>query len=275
MKDLPIWIQHDKKRDLPLFYLDGANIRDIPSDNSDNPDRLIVYLPWSCYDNYDLRYPTVYLCDAFWDYPIAYGIYPQLLYDKAVTEYILVGLAYGGKNPDVDTLRKRDLAPPSTGSDYLERLEKTIIPFIESEYPADGKFRCISGTSVAGNFAIGSLFSKPDLFDAAIALSPTVKTFDGWLFDEEENFYKKNKKVGSSILGLGPKFDKRLFVAVGDKDNPQVINSAKEFDKVLDSRKYRYLDKQFRVIDGEKHGGVKPEGLNRGLRHTFGPFIEE
>lgn len=45
---------------------------------------------------------------------------------------------------------------------------------------------------------------------------------------------------------------------------------AVQFNALLDERNYRFFEKEFRIVDGEKHGGVFAEGMNRGLRFVFG-----
>lgn len=130
---------------------------------------MLISLPWSYNDEPERTYPVVYLCDGYWDFPLGWGLYSHLLYDKVVPEYILVGLAYGGDKPDVDALRKPDLAPPDTrmpGGDYLARLKESIIPFVESEYGCDPSFRCLAGVSIGGAFAMSALFREPGSFTA-------------------------------------------------------------------------------------------------------------
>jgi dienelactone hydrolase len=197
------------------------------------------------------------------------------LYDKVVPEHILVGLSYGGAKPDVDALRKIDLAPPAANShdDYLARLKSSVIPFVEAEYGVDPSFRCIAGVSIGGAFALSALFRETGLFQGAIALSPTTEYFDRWLFRLEEQYAEANTNLVSKLLARRKELPVRIFMAAGAADDPGVVRGIQEFDRQLEPRRYRFFEKQFRLIDGEKHSALKPEGFNRGLRHVFAPLV--
>ena len=267
------------------MIMGGSHFRDIPTDGSGPGDQVIVEVPWSYYDEPDRTYPVVYLCEGYWDFPVVYGMYSHLLCDKVVPEYILVGLGYSGKQPDIEALRRLDLPPPSAGTsgrlleganpnDYLARLKHNIIPFIESEYGADPSFRVLMGCSIGGVFAIGAMLRDPKLFNAIVALNPTTATHHDWLFRLEQEFSAVSEGPMSSLLRRGRELSARLFLALGGADNPALIDSIQRFDRQLDKRKYRGFEKEFRNIDGEKHAGLKPEGFNRGLRFAFKPLVE-
>lgn len=258
--------------DFEAFVLGGTHVRDVPAPGRARPDRVLVSLPWSYNDQPERSYPVVYLCDGYWDFPLVWGLYSHLLYDKVVPEYILVGLAYGGDRPDVDALRKRDLAPSAgenPGGDYLARLRDVIIPFVESEYACDPSFRVLAGVSIGGAFTLSALFRDPGLFQAAIALSPTVENWDRWIFRLEEEYQQAGGGLLARLVKPRPELPVRLFLAAGGADDPRIVQGIREFDRVLTDRRYRFFEKEFRVIEGEKHAGLKAEGLNRGLRHVF------
>lgn len=257
----------------PPFNLTWTHVRDVPSPGREFPDQVIVSVPWTYDEHPEKRYPVVYLCDGYWDYPLVWGLYSHLLYDKVVPEYILVGLSYGGSRPDYDALRKPDLGPAAPGvpaaGDYLARLQNHIIPFIEAGYACDPSFRCLAGVSIGGAFALSALFRAPGCFQAVIALSPTVMNFDRWVFRLEDEHHGAGRGAVAKLTGQGRALPARVFLAAGEADDPRIVAGIREFDRVLAARKYRFLEKQLRVIDGEKHAGLKGEGMTRGLRHVF------
>ena len=274
MHPSPPRLLRENNPNYPSFVLGGTHIRDVPSNDRPHPDQLLISLPWSYNSEPERFYPTVYLCDGYWDFPLVWGMYSHLLYDHVVPEYILVGLSYGGEKPDVDALRKIDFAPPEapvqeSRRDYLSRLKSSIIPFLESEYAVDPSFRCLAGVSIGAAFALSVLFQEPGLFHAAIALSPTTEYYDRWLFRLERAYFDMGRSLADKLLGQRKDFPVRLFLASGGADDPPIVRGIQEFDRQLDSRRYRSFDKQSRIIDGEKHAGLKAEGMNRGLRHVF------
>ncbi len=258
----------------PNVQIIGTHIVDLYAMGIEGNDSIIVSLPWSYDDDPYKKHPVVYLCDAFWDFELVWSIYNELRFDEVVPEYILVGLSYSGSDPDVDALRKADLKPSSQGSDYLMRLQRDIIPFVESQYPADPSARFIAGISIGGLFGLESLFSEPGLFQGAIALSLNPNEYDRWIYDSEKRYCQKYQSLKKTLLNQKAALPARVFMAVGEKDQPDIMNSAKAFDAHLSNRNYRFFDKKFRIIEGEKHGGVFAEGMNRGLRHMFAPYVE-
>jgi len=253
----------------PEVRLRGTHVIDLKKLGIDSDDQLIVSLPWS-YDQDSLKkHPVVYVFDAYWDFCLMWGLYSKLLDDKEVPEYILVGLSYSRPLNEVWAIRERDQCPPEMGSDYLQRIQQRIIPFVESEYPADPAARFLCGISTGGLVALESLFSAPDLFHGVVALGANPALFDGWLRRSEETFYKAQRPLKSLLLGHRPKLPARVFMGFGGLDHPELLKEASAFNQLLDQRNYLYLEKQFRVIEGEKHVGVYAEGMNRGLRHLF------
>jgi uncharacterized protein len=261
----------------PSYTLGGSYIRDVPNSESKYLDKVYINLPWSIGKDPKQIYPVVYLCDGAWDFVTVCGLYSHLLFDNVIPEFIIVGLGYGGSNPDIVAHRKINFDPTyfevNECDNYLTRLKSNIIPFIESEYPVDSSFRCILGASSAGHFAIGTIFREPGLFNGIIALSPDMGGYNGWLLRKENEFYESRRTLCNKLLGLGVELNVKLFIGVGGCDEPRLLRDANAFDKQIDSHKYRFLEKQLRIIDGEKHGGAKAEGMNRGLRHVFASYM--
>lgn len=265
-------LQRDNQPGCPPYILGSTHVRDVPSTGDDKcQDSVLIALPWSYNEQPERSYPVVYLCDGYWDFTLLVGIYGLLFVDRAVPEFILVGLAYGGVDPKPDELRQLDLAPPCAGNDYLDRLQRKIIPFIESEYATTPSFRCIAGVSIGASFAISTLFRAPGLFHAVIALIPRADAFRRWLFSLEHDY---SKTTFAAKLAIKRKeLPSRLFIAAAGADKPDITRSVEEFNDQIGSRKYRFFEKQYRMIDGETHASVKPEGMNRGLRYVFAPMM--
>ena len=250
--------------------MSGTHIIDLNKLGFDGYDQLIVSLPWSYDEDPYTKHPVVYLCDAYWDFELVWAIYNKLRFDKVVPEYILVGLGYSCPMQEVEGLRKKDLSPPSMGSDYLQRIQQKLIPFIERKYPADPTERYLAGVSIGGLFALESLFSAPGLFQGVIALSVNPEEYSRWIFESEATYYAKNKECVEGLFRKKKSLAARAFMAVGELDQSNLLRSSVQFNALLDERNYRFFEKEFRIVDGEKHGGVFAEGMNRGLRFVFG-----
>src|SRR5687767_6833511 len=83
---------------------------------------LLIHLPGNYNTNTEKTYPVLYLLDAQWDFPLVTGLYGSQNYDGFIPGIIIVGITWGGKNPDPGRLRFRDFTPvtsnqqPGTGN---------------------------------------------------------------------------------------------------------------------------------------------------------------
>ena len=71
---------------------------------------LHISLP-SGYETSGKKYPVIYLMDSQWDFPLVNSIYGEQYFDGFVPELIIVGVTWGGINPNPDSLRARDYTP--------------------------------------------------------------------------------------------------------------------------------------------------------------------
>jgi uncharacterized protein len=237
--------------------------------------RITVGVPDSYAANPERRYPILYVTDGYWDYKLLKSIIGGLVYDKLIPEIILVGIGYPGEAPDYGRLRRWDLTPVSDSreddanlgesghaAEFLDVLEREIIPFVEGRYRADSSFRVLGGSSLGGLFALYVMFTKPALFGAYIAPSPAVPYAAGWLLGHEEAFSKAGKPLAA-----------RLYMTGATQEQPWVLHAVKKFDARLRERVYPGLKYEFRMIDGEGHSSSKPESFNRGVRFAFAPLV--
>ena len=254
--------------------IDHSEVHVLPRSANGRDYRITVGLPDSYAAHPDRRYPVLYITDGYWDYKLLKSIIGGLVYDKVIPEVILVGLGYPGDAPDYGRLRRWDLTPVSDSrqddtnlgdsghaGEFLDVLERQIIPFVEGRYRADPSHRALGGSSLGGLFALYVMLTRPALFGAYIAPSPATPYARGWLFGHEEAFAKSGKPLAA-----------RLYMTAAEKEEPFVVDLIKKFDAQLRARAYPGLAYEFRVIEGERHSGTKPESFNRGVRFAFAPL---
>jgi len=256
----------------PEYVLEGTELRTLPRSANGRDYMLYVALPYSYATEPNKKYPVVYVTDGYWAFTRMVGLYGSLWYDRVVPEFITVGLGYAGENLDYNTLRQWELSPVSmsiihaTGhaKEYLNALEREIVPFVEREYRADPRQRVIVGGSLGGLFTLYAMLTKPDLFNGYIAMSPSVGLGGDWIFKREAEFFASHQPLKG-----------RLFMTVGGYESPGYVENVKRFNDRLLERKYPDLAYRFRIIDGERHGASNSEATNRGLRYVFEPIAPE
>jgi hypothetical protein len=58
----------------------------------------------------------------------------------------------------------------------------------------------------------------------------------------------------------------RLFMSGAGEESPGYLAQVRWFDERLQSRHYPGLRYKWRLVDGERHSGTKPESYNRAVR---------
>jgi predicted alpha/beta superfamily hydrolase len=256
------------------YVLEGTEVRDIHSNIANQDYELIVNLPYSYKENPTKRYPVVYFCDGFYDFPLLAMIYGEQIYDHTIGECFLVGFSYKGKIADYGPLRMYEYSPTEVkerksggAPDFLNVIEKEFISFIEKTYRVDPSFRVLGGSSMGGLFTLYAMFTKPSLFNSYIAISPAVNWDKSWLFGVEEAFHRQHPDLPVS-----------LYMTGGEKEfsnDPPFFESIKFFGAVLQKRNYKNFRYTFRVLDDSYHSGSKPEGYARGLKFSFEPLLQK
>jgi len=265
------------KGPFPRHSLANTEVRPLPRSKDGRAYQLYVSLPDSFDDEPGRRYPVLYLCDGYWDFPLVRNIAGNLRFDHAVPEMIIVGLGYAVDNPNYGRLRRWDLTPVAAtyegasydgpsghAQEFLATIEKDIVPLVERDYRGDPGFRVLVGSSLGGLFTLYAMFARPGLFAAYVAASPAAQWADDWLLGFEGEFHKSAQPLGV-----------RLFVTAAEKDPAMILDGAKRFDARMGSSAYPGLAYQFRVVEGEGHSGTKAESFTRGIRFAFSPRAPE
>ncbi len=229
---------------------------------------LYVNIPRD-YQDTSKAFPVLYLLDGQWDFPLLNAIFGEQYYDGFVPGAIVVGIAWGGKDPNYDLLRARDLTPSATkqapiggnAPKFLEFIKKEVIPFIDARYRTKKEDRTLMGSSLGGLFTLYALFQETALFNRYVLTSPAIGWDDGVI-----ESYIKNYAPNKSRLPV------RLFMAVGGLEGNE--SSLEKFTDRLKAKKLEGLEIETRVIAGSGHSGGKAEGYSRGLQFVFTkPFV--
>lgn len=267
---VPAWSA--EKSALPGYVIPRSEVRTLPVNAAGRHYSLFVGLPASYGTDPDKRYPVVYVTDGYWDFQKLTTIHGPLVYDKYAPEFITVGMGYAGENPNFGELRRWELSPVAFGGggasgrakDFLDTIEKVFIPLIDKEYRTDTRMRVLGGASLGGLFTLYSMFTKPDLFNAYVAVTPAVLVGDSWLLKYEEEFRKSGKSLNA-----------RLYMTVGGNEATSFVAPILRMNQRFAPGRYPQLAYEFRIIDGERHAGNQLESYNRGLRFVFAPMAPE
>jgi predicted alpha/beta superfamily hydrolase len=239
-----------------------------------------VYLP-SSYDegNKKQRYPVLYLLDGDAHFQSASG----------VVQFMSSGINGNCQTPEMivvaipNTNRTRDLTPTHTKIGYSEKEEAflessgggdTFLEFIREElFPqVDSKFhtllsRILVGHSFGGLLAIHALLNEPEMFQAYVAIDPSLWWDNQLLTQKAENQIGTIRKLRKTVYissANNPKIPGR---------NPIKMRRAiRKFVKTLDAARSANFRLGFRYFDSEDHGSVPLLSLYHGLLYIFEGF---
>ena len=234
-------------------------MRTMHSDLLDEDRQLFVYLPRLYDPAKKERFPLFVFTDGRMSFKATAGMIHSLIEGGTIPRMVVVGIA--------NTDRGRDLIPTKIveggnaggGAKFRASLETEILPYIDANWPTNG-FRVFSGHSLGGLTSLNILIEKPELFDAHIALSPSMEAGDGLLLDACRDF-----------LGGREELDRMLYLAVGDEYAERVyFEPLVEYLRDNSPRGFRWESDLFDVIDD--HMSVRVQGMLSGIRWVFGDW---
>jgi predicted alpha/beta superfamily hydrolase len=247
----------------PPVTIPGTELRTLNSAYTGHSYDLYIRKPADYDKSKDKKYPVLYLLDGQWDFKLLDSVVGGLVYDKWMPDIVVVGITYSGVHPDYDALRAMDYTPTpgqqngsGGGPKFLHFIKAELIPFMERNYRGDPARRIIGGHSLGGLFTLYAMFTDPTLFWGYLSGSPAIPWDNNFLVKQEAEYAKRQQDLPV-----------RLFCAVGGAE--PLLTPDISFVKTLAARNYNGLQWDGRVIEAERHSGVKPEFYERGLRFIF------
>lgn len=230
-----------------------------------------VRLPGS-YEKGDARYPVVYVLDADVWFGVASDIADNLPSAKETPEVIVVGIAYGKTIDDWWQKRARDFLTPSTrdpvpkdiplaggAMKFQEFFAGELIPFIESNYRTQPNDRSLVGFSYGGVFAVHTLFTRPELFQRYIIISPSLGWDKDQLFDTEAQYFGRSQKLRATV-----------FLSTGDKEGgAKALDRWNRIRELIESRHYEGLRFVSQIFPDETHLSNFAVSYTHGLKAVF------
>src|SRR5260370_353157 len=160
-------------------------------------------------------YPVVYQTDAPGHVNEIGGTIDFLVNNNRMPPLIVVGIANTDRTRDL-TPTHADMKnpdgtvtafPTSGGADrFLDFIQTELIPEIEKRYRT-APYRIFAGHSFGGLFAIHALITRPDLFNAYIAVSPSLQWHDGPTPHQAQQFFATHTDLRQALFFSLPTAD--------------------------------------------------------------------
>ena len=230
--------------------------QEIFSEILDETRQLIVGVPGD-YDSNQEAYPVLYLLDGNSHFHHTTATADYLARNGRIPRTIVVAI------PNTD--RTRDLTPSAHspeaaesfpthgGADtFLRFISDELMPWMGEHYRTRSHATLI-GHSFGGLFALHALVSRPDVFDAYVAISPSLQ------WDEQ-----RLVKQADTMFARTPELTADLYMTVGNEGGT-LLGGVRKFSGVLDEHAPRGFRWAFQLMEEETHGSVPLRSTQQGL----------
>jgi len=215
-------------------------------------ERVILVRTPQGYENGNQRYPVLYMSDGDQHILHTSSTVDFLARNGRMSELIVVGI--------MNTDRTRDLSPthvttagatgapqfPTSGGGdkFLKFIESELIPEIEKRYRTH-PYRIFAGHSLGGLFAVHAMVSRPELFNAIIAVSPALQWDNQVMVKRADDFFKTRKDAKPITL----------YFSLGSEPGP-IEDAFHQFKQVVSKQTGKGLDWEAQEMADEDHGSV-------------------
>jgi len=231
----------------------------LPSKILSEQRELIVHLPNNYQQNTALNYPVLYLLDGQRNFNHAAGTLDLLNQSHMAQEMIIVAI----KN----THRTRDFTPTynesynewgiSGGADnFLDFIEQELIPYVNKSYRTN-RFKILSGHSLGGLLAVYALQSRPQLFQAHFAFSPSLWWHDQVIFKDAENFLANTTELNNY-----------LYINMGNEGG-DMLSTFERYSKLLKTYTLKGFSYNAELIEQESHNTTALVGQSLAYQYLY------
>jgi predicted alpha/beta superfamily hydrolase len=229
-----------------------------------NESRSLTIAKPASYESGTERYPVVYLLDGEDNFVFTTAIVNFLSDKERIPEMIVVAINSG--DPEH---RTHDLTPPSQveienrfspsngGADaFLAFIGDELIPYIDKSYRTR-PYKILVGHSFGGLFAIHALVTKPRLFNAYIAIDPTLSWNNEAEVVRSDMFFSNVKDLQAD-----------LFISAANSAGG-VTPGVRRLVAVLDDKSPRGFRWNFEWLNEETHLSIPLRSIYSGLDYIF------
>jgi predicted alpha/beta superfamily hydrolase len=193
--------------------------------------------------------PVLYLLDGENHFHILASYIEYLRHWKIVPPLIVVGIVSVDRVKDltpsnslIDFDGKVDTRLKTSGGNeqFLNFIQKELMPYIESKYKTSPS-KIFAGHSFGGLTVINCMLTRPALFDAYIAISPSL-----WFGN------KYTLRLAEQKLPQVPLMGKKFFYSVGNEDGT-FRDDVLKFDKLFKKDSLKTVEHQYKYYPSEDH----------------------
>ena len=235
---------------------------------------LWVYNPAQNIANNKDRFPVLYLLDAEDHFFSTVGMIKQMA--GRWPAMIVVGITNTNRSRDLTpTISSTDGAPVANsggGSQFMQFIEKELMPYIDTVYPT-APYRIFSGHSLGGLTVINTILQHPHLFNAYIALEPSLWWNNQALVQRAKKDFSVKRFDGVSLfVGRAKNMPQNMDTLAAIKDTTSftmLYRAVAQFVHDLKQAGDNGLRWDTRYYPEESHGTVQLNAQYDALKFLF------
>lgn len=233
-----------------------------------NEDRVLWVRTPAGYERTTQVYPVVYQTDGPWHINEIGGSIDFLVKNNRMPQVIVVAIENTDRMRDLTPTHPNQKLPAGKadpvltaggGDKFLDFIQTELMPEVQKRYRV-APYKIFAGHSLGALLAIHALITRPDMFNAYIAVSPSLQWDDGRTLHQAQQFFASQARL-----------DKALFISLaseGNSDNPMSRNFA-ALEKSLSQRVPEGFWWKAEHFPDENHGSTVLRAHYAGLRMIF------
>lgn len=226
--------------------------------------RINVYLPDGYHERADAKLPVMFMPDGGLaeDFLHVAGLMQVSMANGTMRPFMLVGIENTQRRRDMtgptEVASDRKIAPVvGRSATFRAFIRDELMLEIDRRYRTSGE-TAIIGESAAGLFIMETLVLAPDMFDAYIAIDPSL-----WWNDQAL------AKGFGAFLEANPGLKARLFIA--HSGEPSIADVVKTLPAMLEASAPKSLNWHYLPLTEETHATVYHPAALRAFRVLFAP----
>lgn len=226
-------------------------------------------------------FPSILVVDGHALFPIAAATADLQSRRPEVTGVgpsVIIGIGYPGGRVFDPERRQRDLLPVPGGADrFLDMIADEVLPAVERFVPLDPARRALVGHSYGGLFTLHALFTRPGLFEAHVAGSPSIWWQDRAILESEQAFRRKGSRLERLLITVGG-LEQAPGLLVGQERTERLArarmrdNASEMADRLSASGRVAC---SFAEFPGENHLSVIPPMLSRAVAFALACTVQD
>jgi predicted alpha/beta superfamily hydrolase len=234
----------------PELYNHISNeVFSIPSRVLNQERKLYIHVPKRDSSDLNKPLPVLYLLDGENHFHTLAAYIDYLSHWKVIPPMIVVGI--------ISIDRRKDLTPTNSlinfdgnvdssyktsggNEQFLQFIQKELMPYIDANYKAS-PFKIFAGHSLGGLTTIDCMLTHPDMFDAYIAISPSL-----W-WDNKCILRLTDKKLANLSIA-----NKKIFYSDGNEGG-SFHSDLLKFDKLIEDGRLQGFEHKYTYYPNESH----------------------